>query len=58
MEKPENSRSCKIMLDVKLCETFSELAESSDILLSTVVPAEAVNVAKDVGRNFKGLYVI
>jgi 3-hydroxyisobutyrate dehydrogenase-like beta-hydroxyacid dehydrogenase len=43
--------------DVKLCETFSELAESSDILLSTVVPAEAVNVAKDVGRNFKGLYV-
>ena len=43
--------------DVKLCETFTELAESSDILLSAVVPAEAVNVAKDVGRDFKGLYV-
>jgi len=43
--------------DVKLCETFTELAESSDILLSTVVPAEAVNVAREVGRNFKGLYV-
>ncbi len=43
--------------DVKLCETFSELAESSDILLSAVVPAEAVNIAKEVGRNFKGIFV-
>lgn len=44
-------------MDIKLCETLSELAESSDILLSAVVPAEAVNVAKEVGRDFKGLYV-
>jgi 3-hydroxyisobutyrate dehydrogenase-like beta-hydroxyacid dehydrogenase len=41
-------------------ELFSgnlELAGSSDILLSTVVPAEAVNIAKEVGADFKGVYV-
>ncbi|NYB53008.1 MAG: NAD(P)-dependent oxidoreductase [Methanobacteriaceae archaeon] len=42
---------------VRLCETFTELAESSDILLSAVVPAEAVNVARKVGGHVKGVYV-
>lgn len=44
-------------VNVDLCETFLELAESSDILLSTVVPAEAVNIAREVGKNVKGIYV-
>lgn len=42
---------------VELSPTFLELAESSDMLLSTVVPDEAVNIAKKVGKNVKGLYV-
>jgi 3-hydroxyisobutyrate dehydrogenase-like beta-hydroxyacid dehydrogenase len=42
---------------VYLCSTYSELAKSCDILLSAVIPAEAVNVAKNVGKNFNGIYV-
>lgn len=42
---------------VTLCQNHSEVAELSDILLSTVVPAEAVNIAKVVGENVKGVYV-
>ena len=42
---------------VTLCQSLSEVAELSDILLSTVVPAEAVNVAKEVGEDVKGVYV-
>lgn len=44
-------------LGVELCKTSVDVAELSDILLSTVVPAEAVNVAKEVGRDVKGVYV-
>jgi 3-hydroxyisobutyrate dehydrogenase-like beta-hydroxyacid dehydrogenase len=44
-------------MGVELYSTLLELAESSDILLSTVVPAEAVNIAKEVGADFKGVYV-
>ncbi len=42
---------------VGLCSTYSELAKSCDMLLSTVIPAEAVNVAKNVAKNVKGIYV-
>ena len=43
---------------VGLCDSLSELVESSDILLSAVVPAEAVSMAAKVGvRGFDGVYV-
>jgi len=42
---------------VKLSQTPQEVARSSDILLSTVVPDQAVNVAKEVGKHVKGVYV-
>lgn len=42
---------------VDLCPNFTELAESSNILLSTVVPAEAINVAINVGKNVNGVFV-
>ena len=42
---------------VELSQTPQEVAESSDILLSTVVPAQTVNVAKEVGKTVKGVYV-
>ncbi|BDZ72192.1 NAD(P)-dependent oxidoreductase [Methanobacterium petrolearium] len=41
---------------VELLLTFQEVVESSDVLLSTVVPDQAVHVAKEVGKNFKGVY--
>jgi len=42
---------------VKLCNTYRELAEKSDILFSSVVPSMAVEVAKKVGNHSKGVYV-
>jgi len=42
---------------VKLCKTYHELAEKSDILFSSVVPSMAVEVAKKVGNHSKGIYV-
>ncbi|MFA0846822.1 MAG: DUF1932 domain-containing protein [Methanobacterium formicicum] len=42
---------------VGLFDSLTELVESSDILLSAVVPAEAVSVAKKVGEGFEGVYV-
>jgi 3-hydroxyisobutyrate dehydrogenase-like beta-hydroxyacid dehydrogenase len=42
---------------VELSQTPQEVAESSDIILSTVVPAQTVNVAKEVGKTVKGVYV-
>lgn len=42
---------------VKLCNTYRELAEKSDILFSSVVPSMAVEVAKKVGKHSKGIYV-
>ena len=42
---------------VSLFDSLTELIESSDILLSAVVPAEAVSVAKNVGGGFEGVYV-
>jgi 3-hydroxyisobutyrate dehydrogenase-like beta-hydroxyacid dehydrogenase len=42
---------------VKLCKTHRELAEKSDILISSVVPSMAVEVAKTVGNHSNGIYV-
>jgi len=42
---------------VNLFDSLTEFVESSDILLSAVVPAEAVSVAKNVGGDFEGVYV-
>ena len=42
---------------VNICPSFHLLADISDIILAAVVPAQAVNVAKIIGKNFEGLYV-
>lgn len=42
---------------VTLFDSLSDLVEYSDILLSVVVPAEAVSVAKQVSGEFEGVYV-
>lgn len=44
-------------MDLNLCKTNRELAETSDILISTVTPASAINAACDVGEYVKGVYV-
>ncbi|MDD1774094.1 MAG: NAD(P)-binding domain-containing protein [Methanobacterium sp.] len=40
-----------------ICPDNKTLAELSDILISAVTPAEAVNVAEEVGKYVKGIYV-
>ena len=42
---------------VKICEDNQALAELSDILISSVTPENAVNVAKEVGKYVNGIYV-
>ncbi len=42
---------------VDLCETNIEVAKISDILISAVVPSSAINVACEVGKHCRGVYV-
>jgi len=42
---------------VNISPSFYQLADVSDIVISAVVPAQAVEAAKVIGKNFKGLYV-
>lgn len=44
-------------MDLNLCSSNRELAEYSDILISTVNPGAAVKVAKAVGKHVNGVYV-
>ncbi|HML04904.1 MAG TPA: DUF1932 domain-containing protein [Methanobacterium sp.] len=44
-------------IDLNLCLTNRELAENSDILISTVTPKTAVKVAQDIGEHVNGVYV-
>lgn len=42
---------------VNICKDNKTVAEISEILISTVTPSEAVNIAKEVGDFTKGIYV-
>ncbi len=42
---------------VKMLGSYRELAENSDIIISSVVPSNAVEAAKLVGKYSKGIYV-
>lgn len=42
---------------VNRCKTNREVAEISEIIVSAVVPSSAVEVAKEVGEHFNGVYV-
>lgn len=42
---------------INICRDNKTLAEISDILISAVTPAEAVNITREVGKYVKGIYV-
>lgn len=42
---------------VNICSDNKSMAEISDILISAVTPAEALNIAKEVGKYVKGIYI-
>jgi 3-hydroxyisobutyrate dehydrogenase-like beta-hydroxyacid dehydrogenase len=44
-------------MELNLCKSNRELAESCDILISVVTPHQAVKVAKEVGKYVKGIYI-
>jgi len=44
-------------MGVTLCSTNSEVAEISDLTISTVVPSKAVDVAGEVSNHCRGIYV-
>ena len=50
-------RKCTEKTGVKLYGSYKELAENSDILISSVVPSNAVEVAGIVGKYSRGIYV-
>ena len=43
--------------DIRILDTFEEVAEASDILISANSPKSAVEVAKKYGKFCKGIYV-
>lgn len=43
--------------NVKVLESFKEVATSSDILISANSPANALNVAREYGEHAKGIYL-
>lgn len=44
-------------IGVNLCKSYKEVAITSDILISAVVPAKSIQVAQEVGQYSKGIYV-
>ncbi|MBI5680024.1 MAG: NAD(P)-dependent oxidoreductase [Methanobacterium sp.] len=42
---------------VTLCKSNKELAKTSDILISSVTPVQAIKIAQEVGKHSKGVYV-
>jgi 3-hydroxyisobutyrate dehydrogenase-like beta-hydroxyacid dehydrogenase len=44
-------------MDLNLCQTNREIAETADILISAVTPANAIKTAQEVGEHVKGIYV-
>jgi len=54
-----SSRTKKLAekIGVNLCKTNIDVGEVSDILISSVTPSQAVNVAHEVGKHCKGVYV-
>jgi 3-hydroxyisobutyrate dehydrogenase-like beta-hydroxyacid dehydrogenase len=51
-------RTCSLAekTGVNICEDQIEVAKNSDILISTVTPSQAVEVARAVGKYSKGVY--
>ncbi len=55
--RSSRTRDIADKVGVKRCKTNREVVEISEILISAVVPSKAVEVAKEVGEYFNGVYV-
>ncbi len=52
-------KTCNLVeeMSINICKDYKEVAKISDILISAVVPAKAVEVAREIGEDYKGVYV-
>ncbi len=57
--KGRSVKTCNLAeeLPINTCKDYKEVAMISDILISAVVPAKAIEVAREVGEHSKGVYV-
>lgn len=44
-------------IEINLCKSNREIAETCDIIISAVTPASAIKTAQEVGKYVKGIYV-
>ncbi|MBM4241901.1 MAG: NAD(P)-dependent oxidoreductase [Euryarchaeota archaeon] len=44
-------------IGVNLTKSYLELVKVSDIVISAAIPSQAINVAREVGKQYKGIYV-
>lgn len=56
-DRSSKTREIAEVMGVEICNTYKHLAEESDILISSVVPKAAVQVAELVGGHVNGVYV-
>ena len=55
--RSNRTRNNILKTGVKTCSSYRVLAEDSDILISSVVPSKAIEVAEMVGKYSRGIYV-
>ncbi len=52
-------KTCSLVeeMSINICKDYKEVAMISDIIISAVVPAKAVEVAREIGKYSKAVYV-
>ena len=55
--RSSNTKNKALEMGVTICDSYRELAETSEILISAVNPSNAVEVARDIGKYSRGIYV-
>lgn len=55
--RSENTKNLAESSGATFLDSYNELAESSDVLISAVTPSEAINVAKNYGTSSKGIFL-
>lgn len=55
--RSDRTRNLAKRSSVNICDDDRTLAQTSDILISVVIPAEAVKIAEKVGKYSQGIYV-
>ncbi|MDP2835942.1 MAG: DUF1932 domain-containing protein [Methanobacteriaceae archaeon] len=55
--RSSTTKNKALEMGVTICPSYRKLAEKSEILISAVTPSTAVEVARDIGKYSRGIYV-